>query len=220
MGRCGAGSFTNERNPAPSSRKVYRPVNSPFGALEDEFTPMTARNFLDSGSLQGPFNRREAVSSRPDYHISQFWTVAMIGQGGYAVVRVVQHKTTRLVYAIKQIAKSDIISSSHLRMTMTETEILLACRKLAHNSPPAAQPRRSSTTKHRNIRNVVRTHGASYFPKFFGVWQDQYFIYILMEYLPGGDLMKHLIDREIFPESHARIYTAQLVGDFSKSIIH
>eukprot|EP00762_Andalucia_godoyi_P003151 ANDGO_01145.mRNA.1 Serine/threonine-protein kinase CBK1 len=41
-------------------------------------------------------------------------------------------------------------------------------------------------------------------------FQDDEFLYLIMEYLPGGDMMTWLINREIFTEQEARFYLAEL----------
>ena len=42
-------------------------------------------------------------------------------------------------------------------------------------------------------------------------FQDQKFLYLGMEYLPGGDLMTLLMEREILPEEDAKFYAAEMV---------
>lgn len=47
--------------------------------------------------------------------------------------------------------------------------------------------------------------------KLFTTFQDSAFLYMLMEFLPGGDLMTMLIKYEVFSEDITRFYMAQLV---------
>jgi serine/threonine kinase 38 len=42
-------------------------------------------------------------------------------------------------------------------------------------------------------------------------FQDDDFLYLVMEYLPGGDMMRWLIDRDIFTEEEAKFYIAELI---------
>lgn len=42
-------------------------------------------------------------------------------------------------------------------------------------------------------------------------FQDDHHLYLLMEYLPGGDMMGMLIKYEIFSEEMARFYLAECV---------
>ena len=42
-------------------------------------------------------------------------------------------------------------------------------------------------------------------------FQDQYYLYLVMDYLPGGDLMNLLMKKEILTEEEARFYTAEMI---------
>ena len=42
-------------------------------------------------------------------------------------------------------------------------------------------------------------------------FQDQHFLYLGMEFLPGGDLMSLLMARDILPENEAKFYAAEIV---------
>ena len=42
-------------------------------------------------------------------------------------------------------------------------------------------------------------------------FQDEYYLYLVMDFLPGGDLMNLLIKKEIFTEEEARFYTAEMI---------
>jgi len=42
-------------------------------------------------------------------------------------------------------------------------------------------------------------------------FQDDHFLYMVMDYLPGGDLMTHLMRKDTFSEAETRFYIAELV---------
>lgn len=42
-------------------------------------------------------------------------------------------------------------------------------------------------------------------------FQDDEYLYLVMEYLPGGDMMTWLINKEVFTEEETRFYIAELV---------
>ena len=42
-------------------------------------------------------------------------------------------------------------------------------------------------------------------------FQDEVYLYLVMEYCPGGDLMSLLINKDILTEDEARFYIAELV---------
>lgn len=60
----------------------------------------------------------------------------------------------------------------------------------------------------RNVLAEVQHHSIV---KLYYSFQDEEFLYLVMEYLPGGDMMTLLIRKEILPEGWARFYLAQTV---------
>ena len=42
-------------------------------------------------------------------------------------------------------------------------------------------------------------------------FQDEYYLYLVMDFLPGGDLMNLLMKKEILSEEEARFYTAEMI---------
>ncbi|GAB4822162.1 hypothetical protein N2152v2_009208 [Parachlorella kessleri] len=60
----------------------------------------------------------------------------------------------------------------------------------------------------RNVLAEVRHHSIV---RLYYSFQDEGFLYLVMEYMPGGDLMTLLIKKEILPETMAKFYLAQTV---------
>lgn len=60
-------------------------------------------------------------------------------------------------------------------------------------------------------RDILAETNSPWIVKLFTTFQDKAFLYMLMEYLPGGDLMTMLIKYEIFSEDITRFYMAELV---------
>ena len=46
--------------------------------------------------------------------------------------------------------------------------------------------------------------------------EDDNFLYMVMDYLPGGDLMTHLMRKDTFDENECRFYIAELVEASSR----
>ena len=42
-------------------------------------------------------------------------------------------------------------------------------------------------------------------------FQDEYYLYLVMDFLPGGDLMNLLMKKEVLTEDEARFYTAEMI---------
>ncbi|RKF59103.1 Serine/threonine-protein kinase cot-1 [Erysiphe neolycopersici] len=60
-------------------------------------------------------------------------------------------------------------------------------------------------------RDILAESDSPWVVKLYNTFQDQDFLYMLMEFLPGGDLMTMLIKYEIFSEDITRFYIAEIV---------
>jgi serine/threonine kinase 38 len=60
-------------------------------------------------------------------------------------------------------------------------------------------------------RNVLAEVHNPFIVKLYYSFQDEEFLYLVMEYLPGGDVMTLLMRKDILSEEEARFYTAQTV---------
>lgn len=63
----------------------------------------------------------------------------------------------------------------------------------------------------RSERDILAESDSPWVVKLYTTFQDAYFLYMLMEFLPGGDLMTMLIKYEIFTEDITRFYIAEIV---------
>ncbi|KAF2094561.1 Serine/threonine-protein kinase [Rhizodiscina lignyota] len=59
-------------------------------------------------------------------------------------------------------------------------------------------------------RDILAESDSPWVVKLHTTFQDSFFLYLLMEFLPGGDLMTMLIKYEIFTEDITRFYMAEL----------
>jgi serine/threonine kinase 38 len=60
-------------------------------------------------------------------------------------------------------------------------------------------------------RNVLALAENPWVVDLKSTFQDEKFLYLVMEYLPGGDLMNILIKRDVLPEAEARFYMAECI---------
>lgn len=110
-----------------------------------------------------------------------FTTIKVIGKGAFGEVRLVQRKTDGKIYALKSLIKSEMFKKDQLAHVRAERDILADSK----DNPW-----------------LVKLHAS---------FQDSAFLYMLMEFLPGGDLMTMLIKYEIFSEDITRFYMAEIV---------
>jgi serine/threonine kinase 38 len=71
--------------------------------------------------------------------------------------------------------------------------------------------RKNQITHVRSERNVLAFADNPWIVELKSSFQDDSSLYLVMEYLPGGDLMNILMKRDILPEDEARFYIAELV---------
>lgn len=73
-------------------------------------------------------------------------------------------------------------------------------------------------------RDILVESDSPWVVKLFSTFQDSSFLYMLMEFLPGGDLMTMLIQYEIFSIPITRFYIAEIIlaieAVHSKGFIH
>lgn len=60
-------------------------------------------------------------------------------------------------------------------------------------------------------RDILAQSDSPWVVKLHTTFQDPTFLYMLMEFLPGGDLMTMLIKYEIFTEDITRFYMAEII---------
>lgn len=60
-------------------------------------------------------------------------------------------------------------------------------------------------------RDILAESDSPWVVKLFTTFQDTKFLYMLMEFLPGGDLMTMLIKYDIFSEDITRFYIAEII---------
>ncbi|EGC31099.1 hypothetical protein DICPUDRAFT_50393 [Dictyostelium purpureum] len=60
-------------------------------------------------------------------------------------------------------------------------------------------------------RDVLASANTNWVVKLYYSFQDENYLYLIMEYLPGGDMMSLLIKYDIFTENQARFYIAETI---------
>ncbi|CUM68324.1 uncharacterized protein PRCAT00006046001 [Priceomyces carsonii] len=124
--------------------------------------------------------------------LSDFEPLKVLGQGAYGRVHLVRDKSSNRLFAQKQVRKPTINilkttdeNEHHIKRTISERQIL------------------TNITHHPNI------------VKLFYALQDRDKFYLLLEYIPGGELFHHLASPEnqlgnAFKESDVAFYAAEM----------
>ncbi|XP_028460652.1 rho-associated protein kinase 2 isoform X1 [Perca flavescens] len=133
-------------------------------------------------NIEAFLNRYEKAASqlrelqvKPD----DFEKVKLIGRGAYGEVKLVRHKASRKVYAMKQLSKFEMIKRSDSAFFWEE-------------------------------RHIMAFSNSSWVVQLCCAFQDDRHLYLVMEFMPGGDLVTLTMNYDI-PEKWARFYTAEVV---------
>jgi serine/threonine protein kinase len=116
---------------------------------------------------------------------SAFESIAIVGRGAFGEVRLVRMVGTNYLYAMKKLVKAKIVSLNQVAHVRAERDAL-ADNNYYYNRNPW----------------VVSLYYS---------FQDEQNLYLVMEYVPGGDLMNLLIKLGTFSDDMARFYTAEIL---------
>ncbi|MBW0466650.1 hypothetical protein O181_006365 [Austropuccinia psidii MF-1] len=114
--------------------------------------------------------------------VDGFTKLKIIGHGAFGVVSLVREKSTGQLLAMKQMKKSDMLRRGQEGHVRAERDLMTAASSLS--------------------RWIIRLMYS---------FQDVDHLYLVMEYMGGGDMLNLLIERDKFPESMAKFYTAEMV---------
>jgi protein-serine/threonine kinase len=113
--------------------------------------------------------------------LANYTILKPIGKGGFGQVKLVRKKHDGRVYALKQLSKS-AMKDSKTTLSWMRTE-----------------------------RDVLAESDNEWFVKLYTAFQDATSLYLLMEYLPCGDLSSLLRRQGPFADRAAAFYAAELV---------
>lgn len=136
--------------------------------------------------LNGSTDANSTNTQRPlqptPFTMGDFKRIQFIGSGSYGSVSLCMHMATHTPCVIKTVSKS---------LTFVRKE-----QQHAYNERDAL-----STLTHTDCPYTMRA---------YGVFQDETHLHYVMEYLPGGDLFKYMVDYNTFDDAGARFLVAQL----------
>mmetsp|Transcript_11136 Transcript_11136/g.16418 ORF Transcript_11136/g.16418 Transcript_11136/m.16418 type:complete len:460 (+) Transcript_11136:126-1505(+) len=111
----------------------------------------------------------------------QWEKISVIGKGAYGQVLLVRNKVTKEIQAMKMLKKIDMIRRNQVAHVRAERDIL------------------------------AKNNSSGFIIGLDCSFQDDEYLYLIMDYMPGGDMMTWLINKDIFTEDETRFYIAELV---------
>jgi len=121
-------------------------------------------------------------SSRQKLTVDDFEQLEIIGRGAFGEVRLCRQRSTEAIFAMKKLRKAEMVAKGQVQHVRSELEVM---REAEDDNPW-----------------VVKLHFS---------FQDEEFLYLIMEYVPGGDMMSLLMKRDILTEEETAFYVAQTV---------
>ncbi|EJD52588.1 kinase-like protein [Auricularia subglabra TFB-10046 SS5] len=119
--------------------------------------------------------------------VSAFMKLKTIGHGAFGVVSLVKEKQTGQLFAMKELRKTDMLRKGQEGHVRAERDVLKAAAMAA---TPA---------------------GSEWIVRLFYSFQDRDHLYLVLEFMGGGDLLNLLIERDVFEEDFTRFYVAEMV---------
>ncbi|KAI9206730.1 kinase-like domain-containing protein, partial [Polychytrium aggregatum] len=115
------------------------------------------------------------------YVLDDFNVIKKVGKGGFATVYLV-----RLKKATGKYFALKAIKKADLVKLKQEKQIL-------------------------NEKNILNATKHAFIIELFSTFQDTYHLYMILEYVAGGDLFSYLRRSQRFPENDARFYTSEVL---------
>lgn len=117
-------------------------------------------------------------------------------------VRLVREKSNKKIYAMKKLRKSEMLRRGQVSIVKSYylqrlgNDWIFPLLKVEHVKAE---------------RNVLAEVDSPCIVKLYYSFQDDDYLYLVMEYLPGGDMMTLLMRKDTLSEREARFYVGQAV---------
>ncbi|EFX66419.1 hypothetical protein DAPPUDRAFT_229422 [Daphnia pulex] len=128
--------------------------------------------------------------------LDDFYRTRTLASGNFGRVLLVQHKWNKQFYAMKVLEKQKV------------QKLMLA---IGHTSQVVKKKQVEHTLDEKKVLSAIS------FPFVVGLefyFKDNSNLYMVLEYVPGGDMFTHLRKLGRFKEPHARFYATQIVLAF------
>jgi len=158
-----------------------------FDMMEEKMSKMKMSD-EDKNKRRRILDKREAEFlrvRRRRLNVNAFEVKKVIGRGAFGEVCLVQMRGTEDVYAMKKLKKTKMIEKDQVEHVRSERNALADSEQAYMDNP--------------------------WITRLYFSFQDPQYLYLIMEFIPGGDMMTHLINYDTFSEEHTRFFIAETV---------
>ena len=124
----------------------------------------------------------KSIKKGKNFNLDDYITMMLIGSGNFSEIYMVEHKTTKILYSMKTFQKMRV------EQLHKEIDVLMEKHVMEKIKP------------HKNIIG------------YFGSAKDDFQMYILYEYINGGDLWKRVVIYGMPCEKRAKYYFIQILN--------
>ncbi|KAL6927277.1 hypothetical protein ACO0SA_003575 [Hanseniaspora valbyensis] len=195
-------SFTRRKSSIskmPSSKPTSAFKILDLNTEEEEMTLLTLiQLILDGSNMEGSVLDSYNIPNKSKVnkkHVQDFQPIKLLGEGAYGKVLLVKEKTNGKLFAMKQMCKAEILIMSD---EVVEKENTL-------RSPKMKQVERTFSE-----RNILKEIEHPNIVKFFYSFHDLNKLYLVLQFIPGGELFYHLNKLSKFSETVASFYTLEI----------
>lgn len=162
-------------------------------SLNEEDESLDDKNSIISNSPLELRNRRNSYSRGEFRTLDNFVPVRCLGQGAYGRVLLVKDNKSSKLYAMKQLKKA---------------EILINESAVEEESPEATLVKRLERTFAE--RTILSQLEHPHIVKLFYSFHDNHKLYLVLQYIPGGELFYHLKENGNLEEDTVAFYAAEI----------
>ncbi|CCG20930.1 hypothetical protein CORT_0A05430 [Candida orthopsilosis Co 90-125] len=187
-----SGSHTQNSSLLSRPRRRSSIVSSYEVKIQDDYVSST----LTENHNTNPLTNDEGSSTyKPK--LSDFEPIKVLGKGSYGKVLLVRDLRTGLLFAQKQLLKASMI----INRDANDQEVLAE-----DGGPKIHNKNYQRTLNEKQILGVVHHPNIV---KLYYAFQDNNKLYLILEYLQGGELFHHLSMEKFMSEKNAAYYLAQ-----------
>eukprot|EP00475_Leptophrys_vorax_P030162 TRINITY_DN449_c0_g2_i2.p1 TRINITY_DN449_c0_g2~~TRINITY_DN449_c0_g2_i2.p1 ORF type:complete len:491 (-),score=134.20 TRINITY_DN449_c0_g2_i2:118-1590(-) len=173
---------------ASESRVLRRKqLNEYMSKIDDKQKKEVEKKFVLDGT-------RSLRLSRRRISVDDFRTVAVIGRGAFSEVRLVRKKDSKELFAMKIMEKEEMLLRGQVEHILQERKLMSKVMRMYY----------------RNIGRGLQSQPTWLVPQLHWAFQDAKNLYLVMDFLAGGDLVNVLMKHDKLTEDQTRFYIAEI----------
>lgn len=156
-------------------KNIFKKKGSKDHGQEGNESQMIPEHLITKNQHHGTvLDHVKAPSSNHGFKLEDFEVRRTLGVGSFGRVQLVHHLPTLTFYAMKRLKKAEIIKQKQVEHTNNERALLTKTTWVEIEGTPEG------------------TNGHPFLVKTICSFQDSHFLYIVMEYVSGGELFSLL----------------------------